>query len=49
MMIVKKKKLLRELSHKGLEQNLAQKFVNEQIDNNLKLNIKKEYEERLEK
>ncbi len=43
------KKLLRELSHKGLEQNLAQKFMNEQIDNNSKLNIKKEYEERLEK
>ena len=43
------KKLLRELSYKGLEQNLAQKFSSEQIDNNSKLNIKKEYEERLEK
>ena len=43
------KKLLRELSYKGLEQNLAQKFLSEQIDSNSKLNIKKEYEERLEK
>ena len=35
------KKLLRELSHRGLEQNLTQKFMSEQIDNNSKLNIKK--------
>ena len=43
------KKLLRELSYKGLEQNLAQKFRSEQIDNNSQLDIKKEYEDRLEK
>ena len=43
------KKLLRELSHKGLEQNLTQKFMSEQIDDNSQFNIKKEYEERLEK
>jgi DNA polymerase-3 subunit alpha len=43
------KKLLRELSLRGLEQNLAQKFMSEQTDNESQLNIKKEYENRLEK
>lgn len=43
------KKLLRELSLKGLEQNLAQKFISEQIDDNSHATIKKEYEDRLEK
>jgi DNA polymerase-3 subunit alpha len=43
------KKLLRELSYKGLEQNLSQKFASEQTDHNSQLNVKKEYEDRLEK
>ena len=45
----KEERLLRELSNKGLKQNLAKKFVSEQIDNNAQLNLKKKYEERLEK
>ncbi len=43
------KKLLKDLSYKGLEYNLAQKFLNEQIDDHSQSTIKKEYKDRLEK
>ncbi len=45
----KEKNLLRELSYKGLEQNLTQKFHLDQTDKDAEFDIRKEYTERLEK
>ncbi len=45
----KEKTLLRELSYKGLDQNLLQKFEIEQTNESDQINIKKDYKERLEK